>query len=53
MLEDRFCIKSQGQINVRLSPEDMVTCDYDNGGCEGGLLSITVNFLMTEGLVTE
>lgn len=53
MLEDRFCIKSEGQINVVLSPEDMVTCDYNNAGCDGGLLSSTINYLITEGVVTE
>ena len=53
MLEDRFCIATQGNINVRLSPEDMVTCDYNNGGCVGGLLSSTINFLITEGVVSD
>lgn len=53
MLEDRFCIHSNEQINVRLSPEDMVTCDYNNAGCDGGLLSSTINYLITEGVVTE
>ena len=53
MLEDRFCIASEGQINVRLSPEDMVTCDYNNAGCDGGLLSSTINFLITEGVVSD
>lgn len=33
MLEDRFCIHSNGNINLRLSPEDMISCDYNNGGC--------------------
>jgi|LauGreDrversion4_2_1035121.scaffolds.fasta_scaffold144138_2 cathepsin B len=53
MLEDRFCIKSEGQIDVVLSPEDMVTCDYNNAGCDGGLLTSTINFLITEGVVTN
>jgi cathepsin B len=31
----------------------MVTCDYNNGGCVGGLLSSTINFLITEGVVSD
>ena len=53
MLADRYCIASQGQIKVVLSPEDMVTCNFGNAGCDGGLLSETVNYLITEGVVTE
>ncbi len=45
MLEDRLCIQSNGYTNVRLSPEDMITCDYSNGGCNGGLLSATVAYM--------
>ncbi len=29
-LEDRFCIKSNAAVSVRLAPEDMVTCDFQN-----------------------
>lgn len=53
MLEDRLCIASNGAINVQLSPEDMVQCDIGNAGCNGGLLSQTIDFLSTEGVVTE
>jgi cathepsin B len=53
MLADRFCIASKGQIKVVLSPEDMVTCNFGNAGCDGGLLSESVNYLITEGVVTE
>lgn len=30
-----------------------MTCNFGNAGCNGGLLSETVNFLITEGAVTE
>lgn len=53
MLEDRFCLASGGAINVRLSPEDMVGCDVGNMGCQGGMLSATIDFLTTEGAVDE
>lgn len=52
MLEDRFCIKSEGQISVELAPEDIITCDTNNYGCSGGLLSLSIDFLITEGLTT-
>ena len=53
ILEDRFCIHSNGAINVRLSPQDMVNCDFSNGGCNGGYLTPSVSYLMAEGLVSE
>jgi cathepsin B len=53
MLEDRFCIASGGAIDVRLSPEDMVGCDVGNMGCQGGMLSATIDFLTSEGVVDE
>lgn len=31
----------------------MVTCDYNNAGCDGGLLSSTINYLITEGVVSD
>ena len=37
-LSDRFCIASGGSVNVVLSPEDMVSCDTGNMGCNGGYL---------------
>ena len=53
MLEDRLCIASNGAINVRLSPEDLASCDTFNGGCNGGYITESINYLITEGLVTE
>jgi Papain family cysteine protease len=53
MFEDRLCIASGSTITERLSPEDLVQCNTNNGGCNGGLLSFTVDYLITEGVVTE
>ena len=53
MLADRFCIATNGDINVVLSPEDMVTCDLSDAGCNGGYISNAVNRLITEGVVSE
>ena len=52
-LEDRFCIQSNGAIDVRLAPQDMINCDYSNGGCNGGYLTPSIGYLMAEGLVSD
>lgn len=52
-LSDRFCVASQGKINVVLSPEDMVSCDSRNAGCEGGNLFFAWNYLMKNGIVAD
>lgn len=51
-LEDRFCIHSDGQIQVTLSPQDMVNCNFENFGCKGGYMVPALDFLMTEGTTT-
>ena len=33
LLADRFCIHSKGSIKTRLSPQEMVNCNYENFGC--------------------
>jgi len=52
-LSDRLCIHSEGQVNVTLAPQDMVSCDFENYGCSGGFLSASVDFLETEGVASE
>jgi cathepsin B len=38
---------------VTLAPQDMVSCDYTNYGCNGGFLTGSLEYIMNEGLVTE
>lgn len=52
-LSDRFCIASSGSIDVVLSPEDMVTCDNGDMGCNGGWLFAAWDYLETTGVVTD
>ena len=53
VLSDRFCIASKGQINVALSPQDMVSCDYFDHGCNGGILTASWVYLRLFGIVSD
>lgn len=53
VLSDRFCIASNGAVNVVLSPEDMVSCDYLDRGCNGGILQLSWTYLVLRGIVTD
>jgi cathepsin B len=50
-LEDRFCI--QGNVNVELSEQMLVSCDNTNDGCDGGQLITAWQYLKKHGTVTE
>ncbi|TNV81116.1 hypothetical protein FGO68_gene12384 [Halteria grandinella] len=54
-LEDRLCIATGGSftINDRLSPQNMVSCDFGNAGCNGGFITASINYLIKEGVVSE
>ena len=52
-LQERFCLKSGGSINLHLSPQDSVSCDTKNYGCDGGYLSYTWLYYKNTGLVSE
>lgn len=50
---DRLCIASNGTIDVVLSPQDLVSCDWFNMGCNGGMLLTAWNYMFFSGLVPE
>ena len=52
-LQQRFCVASKGEINIVLSPQDSVSCDKGNMGCNGGYLARTWEYYKTSGLVLE
>jgi cathepsin B len=52
-LSDRICIASKGAVNVVLSPQDMVSCDAWDMGCNGGILSWAWSYLQNTGAVTD
>jgi len=53
VLSDRFCIASNKSINVVLSPQEMVSCDYMDMGCSGGILTTSWLYLRMFGIATE
>ena len=52
-LQWRFCIATSGKTNVKLSAQCLLSCDYNNYGCDGGYLDYTWQFLSEKGTVTE
>jgi len=50
---DRFCIATKGQFNQPLSFAQVVECDNDADGCEGGSTYAVWTFLSTTGVVTD
>ncbi|EFC49937.1 predicted protein, partial [Naegleria gruberi] len=53
VLSDRFCIASGGKVNVVLSPQDLVSCNWYNAGCDGGILWAAWIYLKHTGIVTD
>lgn len=51
-LSDRFAIATKKASPV-LSPEDMVSCDKTDMGCQGGRLQNAWNYLKHTGIVTD
>ena len=52
-LSDRFAIASNGSVNVVLSPEDMVSCDTSDMGCNGGYINKAWAYLEKTGIVSD
>jgi len=50
---DRIAIKSGGKTNVILSPEDLVSCDTNDYGCNGGYMDMAWEYLDQHGALTE
>jgi cathepsin B len=49
-LSDRFCISGK---DVILSPQDPVSCDTNNYGCDGGYLNYVWQYFTNTGVVTD
>eukprot|EP00817_Percolomonadidae_sp_ATCC50343_P000771 CAMPEP_0117421938 /NCGR_PEP_ID=MMETSP0758-20121206/2888_1 /TAXON_ID=63605 /ORGANISM="Percolomonas cosmopolitus, Strain AE-1 (ATCC 50343)" /LENGTH=310 /DNA_ID=CAMNT_0005204279 /DNA_START=10 /DNA_END=942 /DNA_ORIENTATION=+ len=53
VLSDRLCIATNGNTNIVLSPQDLVSCDKSNYGCQGGYLDKTWQYLESTGIVSD
>jgi len=49
-LSDRFCIAG---TDVILSPQDLVSCDHGNYGCQGGYLPVAWQYMESHGICTD
>mmetsp|Transcript_16265 Transcript_16265/g.28092 ORF Transcript_16265/g.28092 Transcript_16265/m.28092 type:complete len:360 (+) Transcript_16265:63-1142(+) len=53
VLSDRFAIGSDNKVNVVLSPQDLVSCDPYDKGCNGGQLPTVWHYLSKVGAVSD
>ena len=53
VLSDRFCIASNRTVDVVLSPQEMVSCDYFDMGCNGGILTLSWTYLRIFGIASD
>lgn len=52
-MQERFCLNSDEQTKVVLSPQDSVSCDKGNMGCNGGWLAKTWAYYKNTGVVDD
>lgn len=50
MLGDRICMRTKGEIQVDLSPQNVVNCALENYGCDGGYMIPMMEYLVSEGV---
>ena len=53
VLSDRFCIATNGSTNVVLSPQDLVSCDTNDYGCDGGYIDKSWDYIRDTGIVSD
>lgn len=49
-LADRICIQSNSTTVVELSPQWLVSCDYENNGCGGGYIQDAWKYMESHGV---
>lgn len=50
---DRVAIATGDNVKFVFSAEDLVSCDSENYGCDGGYLNLAWDYIVNVGLVTE
>jgi cathepsin B len=53
VLTDRMCIASNGGVNVVMSPQDLVSCDTEDYGCDGGYVDLSWDYIRDIGIVSD
>ncbi|KAL9652901.1 hypothetical protein ABK040_015419 [Willaertia magna] len=53
VLSDRYCIASNGEVDIVLSPQYMLECDSSDYGCSGGYLNNAWKFLEKTGIPSD
>jgi cathepsin B len=53
VLSDRLCIASGTKIDQILSPQDLVSCEADNFGCNGGWPDLSWAYMEKSGIVSD
>ncbi|EFC43597.1 predicted protein, partial [Naegleria gruberi] len=53
VVSDRFCVSSKTKVNEVLSPQYLISCDSNNGGCSYGYFDTAFQFVENQGIVTE
>lgn len=52
-MSDRICIHSNGSVNARLSPQNLISCCWSCGfGCNGGFPGAAWRYWVHRGIVT-
>lgn len=49
----RKCIATQGQTKVTLSPQNLIDCDFDDYGCDGGWPQTAWEYLRNKGVPSD
>ncbi len=53
VVSDRFCIATNGSVNVIMSPQDLVSCDKNDFGCDGGYVDKSWDYIRDHGIVSD
>lgn len=53
VFSDRLAIQSKGAVNEVMSPQDLVSCDSTNLGCNGGVLSRAWKWIAKNGICSD
>lgn len=52
-LGNRFCMHSEGRMTTKLSAQDIVSCDTDDYGCDGGEMLNVWAYVTAVGIVSD